>query len=179
MTAGEFLSLGETSERYELIDGVVSMSPRPSRRHQRILCLLQIQLEAYVKSSPGAAYFPEIDIRFDKRHVYAPDLSCFAPGRAPSLDGPLDTLPDLIIEILSPSTEALDLVRKRADYGRLGGGGVREYWVVNPVDGSVRAFHLRARELLECEVSGDSLPSIALPGFTLALQPLKDLSSQD
>lgn len=175
MNAGAFLALGETPERYELIDGVVAMSPKPSRRHQKVLCLIQAQYEAFMGEHPGFEYYPDVDIRFDERHVYAPDMCCFVPGRVPPLDEVLDIAPDLVIEILSPSNAALDLVRKRADYGRF---GVREYWVVDPASGSVRCFRAADGEMGESAVRGDHLESLAIPGFALDLRPLRELSSR-
>ena len=53
MTAEEYLALGETNARYELIDGVVCMSPKPSPLHQKILRFIQGQLEAFLDSNPG------------------------------------------------------------------------------------------------------------------------------
>jgi Uma2 family endonuclease len=173
MTAEEYMVLGDTHERYELIDGVVCMSPKPTRRHQKVLCLLQMQYEAFMEAHPGFEYYPDVDVRFDDRHVYAPDMSCFVPGRVPPLDEPLVIAPDLAIEVVSPGSMATDLVRKRADYGRF---GVREYWVVDPERGTVRCFRSRAGQLHEVEVPGDTLASEAIAGFVFDLTGLRALS---
>lgn len=174
LTAEEFLALGETSERYELVDGVVCMSPKPSPRHQRALRLLQRQFEAFIDSNPGFDYYPDVDIRFDSRHVYAPDICCFRPGRVSSLDATIDVPPDLIVEILSPGSKAIDLTRKRADYGRF---GVGEYWVLDPQSGGVRCFRSDGEQLVEVSVGSDaSLSSVAIEGFVLDLAPFKALA---
>lgn len=176
LTATEYLSLGETTDRYELIDGVVCMSPKPSRRHQKMLCLVQTQFESFIRKHPGHEYYPDVDIRFDDRHVYAPDMCCFVPGRVPPLDEVLEIAPDLIIEVLSPSSAALDLVRKRADYGVF---GVREYWIIDPGSGVVRCFRNREGQMVEAAVPYDAIASEAIPGFVLDLDPVRELSRRD
>jgi Uma2 family endonuclease len=180
MSAEEYLALGETFERYELVDGVVIMSPRPTRAHQLVLRLIMRQLEAFLDElSPESSqfdYYPDVDIRFGPRCVYAPDLCCYLPGRAPPLTATLDIAPDLIIEILSPGNKTHDLIRKRADYGRF---GVREYWIIDPADGGVRSFRLRDAELIEFPVAGDSVASEAIPGLALDLRPLRKLASEE
>ena len=80
MTAAEYCSIGETPDRYELIDGVVSMSPRPGSRHQAFLWALVQQIAPYAERS-GARFFPEVELVLNDRTVYTPDLMCFAPGR--------------------------------------------------------------------------------------------------
>src|SRR2546421_10095414 len=137
MTAEEFFRLGETPERYELIDGVVVMSPSPTMRHQTILHLIQAQAEEWRQANPGSRVTPGIDIRFGKHLVYCPDLVVYAPGRISGLPDRPDIPPDLAIELLSPGSKGIDLITKRKDYERF---GVREYWVIDPADASARIW---------------------------------------
>jgi Uma2 family endonuclease len=180
MSAEEYLALGETFEHYELVDGVVTMSPRPSRAHQLVLRLIMRQFEAFLDELPPESrpvdYYPDVDIRFGPRCVYAPDLCFYLPGRVPPLTATLDIAPDLIIEILSPGNKTHDLIRKRADYGRF---GVREYWIIDPADGGVRSFCRRDADLVEFPVVGDSLASEAVEGFVLDLRPLRALAREE
>ncbi len=162
MTAHEYLAIGETQERYELIDGVVHRPPRPTPRHQKMLCLLLFQVELFLDAHPGFDCYPSVDIKFNATYVYAPDLCCLQPGRAPPLDATIDVAPDLIMEILLPASRKHDLIRKRADYGHF---GVREYWVVDPADGSIRCFRQRGGQMVEAPVVGDSLRSEAIEGL--------------
>lgn len=180
MTAEGYLALGETSENYELVDGVVIMSPRPSRQHQKVLRLIMRQFEAFLDAHPDGDsrfdFYSDVDIRFSPRCVYAPDLCCFLTGRVPPLHATLDIPPDLIVEILTPGNKTPDLIRKRADYGRF---GVREYWVIEPADGAVRSFRRRDADLIELPVAGDSLASEAIEGFVLDLRPLRVLAREE
>jgi Uma2 family endonuclease len=175
MTAGEYLALGETAERYELIDGVVCMSPTPSPLHQKIQRLLQRQFEAFIDGHPGYDYYPCTDVRLGDRLVVAPDLACYVPGRIVGVPAELTVPPDLAIEILSPSNRAHDLTVKRGLYAR---HGVAEYWVVDPREAWVRCFRLKDGEMREHAVAGESLSSSAWPGFVLDLEPLARLMSE-
>ena len=172
MDADQFLAIGETYERYELINGVVCMSPRPTTLHQRLLNLVQLQLEPYRQSHPGVAHFAEIDLVLDPKTVYIPDLVAYRAGRIKGFPARLDIPPDLIVEILSPSTTAFDLTTKREDYGKF---GVAEYLTFEPTDGRLRAFRPDGKVLVEAPAfAGDTFPSAGLPGFTLDLRPLRN-----
>src|SRR2546421_6072898 len=104
MSADEFLHLGETRERYELVHGVVCMSPRPASLHQRLLSLMQFQLENFIRAHSGAMYLPEINLVVSADTVYFPDLVCFRPGRLAGFPLNVQIAPDLVIEILSPGS---------------------------------------------------------------------------
>ncbi len=62
MTAGEYLALGETQIRYELIDGVVVMSPSPTAQHQQLIMKIAHQVVSFLNENPIGEVFPELDI---------------------------------------------------------------------------------------------------------------------
>jgi Uma2 family endonuclease len=171
MSAEEFLRLGETRDRYELVHGVVCMSPRPASLHQRLLSLIQFQLELYLRDHPGAMYLPEVNVRISADTVYSPDIVCFQPGRLAGFPIFVEVAPDLVIEVLSPGSKAFDLTTKRGDFEKF---GVAEYWTYDPKDGSLRCFRRDRGRLVEAPVSGERISSTALSGFTLDLRPLRD-----
>lgn len=173
MTAVEFLAIGETKERLELVDGIVCMSPRPTPLHQLALVAIQRQLDRYVDANPGAVYFPDADLQLDRDLVYSPDLACYCAGRIRGVPALLTETPDLVIEILSPSTGAFDLTTKRGDYGL---AGVREYWVVEPATGGVRTYVLEHHVLVERPADQARVASVALAGFVLDTAPIRELS---
>ena len=170
MTADEYLSLGETQDRYELVDGVVFMSPSPLPRHGEVLSELVYQLKAFAGGTRAIRVFPETDVQLSAQTVYRPDVAVYRADRLPAAPERLDSAPDLIIEILSPTTRPFDLITKRDDYERF---GVAEYWVVDPTNGAVRRFLRRSQRLVETPADGDSLLSEAIAGFTLDLRPLR------
>lgn len=83
MSADEFLALGETQERYELIDGVVVMSPSPTVRHNEILAEIIHQLKAYAGRTRAIRVLPETDVCFRGDKVYRPDISVYAADALP------------------------------------------------------------------------------------------------
>lgn len=175
MTADEYLAIGETADRYELVDGVVVMAPSAQANHNEIAAEIAFQFRTYAKIRP-LRVFPETDIRLANDRVYRPDISVYLAER---LIGPvkrLTTPPDLIVEMLTQSTRLFDLVTKREDYAR---SGVREYWVVDPADGSVRQFVAEppgGPYSVAKVAEGERLGSMVIEGFTLDLAPIRVLA---
>ncbi len=170
MTADEYLALGETPDRYELIEGVVVMSPSPTPWHQQLIVELILQLGLARKRLPGLTFFPDTDLRLTAQKVYRPDISVYRPGRLAKVPARLDTPPDLVVEILSPGSKPLDLITKRDDYDKF---GVGEYWVLDPADGSVRRWVREGTRLQERTTDGDTVESAAISGFVLQLSSLR------
>lgn len=185
MNAEDFLGLGPTRERYQLIDGVVCMSPLPNTFHQRLLSLFIVQLDAFVRAHKGFKYLPEVDLVLADDKVYSPDLVCYRPGRVKGYPTRLTDPPDLVIEILSYGTKNFDLTTKRDDYRRF---GVGEYWTYDPSDGRppepvgrLRCFRppqapvTAASGFLDVspEASVIRFESVGISGFVLDLDPLR------
>ena len=125
--------------RYELIDGVAyAMGPAPVRRHQGILLELARQVANILEGSPCRPYIAPFDVRLPKKDeidddvdtVVQPDLVVIC-DRAKLDEKGCRGAPDWVVEVLSPSTAGHDQILKRALYQRV---GVREYWLVHPVD---------------------------------------------
>lgn len=173
MTADQYLALRETPERYELIDGVVVMSPSAAGDHNEVLVAIVAQLYAYASASRAARVFAETDIRFADDKVYRPDISLYRRERLPGRVKHLSQLPDLIVEVLSPATALLDLNKKREDYERF---GVGEYWIADPETGEVRAWRRTGDRFTEQQITGDSLESALFPGLSLDLHPIRAIA---
>lgn len=169
MTADEYLALGETPERYELIHGVVCTTPSPGAKHGAIAAELVRQLGNF-----GARPFADIDVPISATSVYQPDVCAYRAGRVRGHVQRLPPAPDLVVEILSPSNKALDLITKRADYER---AGVGEYWVVDPDTLRFRCWRRAGAGMTEVAVAPDAdrLPCESLPGFVLDLRAIRVL----
>jgi Uma2 family endonuclease len=134
-------------ERWELIDGVAfAMSPAPTRLHQEFLVELTRQIANALQNHPCRAYVAPFDVRLPGHDeaddqvdtVVQPDLVVVCdPAKLD--DKGCRGAPDWIIEILSPVSAAHDQIRKRALYER---HGVREYWLVHPVDRVLTMYRL-------------------------------------
>ena len=146
-TYKEYCSWPE-DERWELIDGVAyDMSPAPSSRHQRISGYLYTELSNFLKpkscevfSAPFDVLLPIFPIEDENKinTVVQPDISVICDSTKIIEKGCLGA-PDLIIEILSPSTSKKDLNEKFQLYEK---HGVKEYWVVDPGNKYIQVFHL-------------------------------------
>lgn len=134
-------------ERWELIDGeAYNMTPAPSRRHQEILLALARDFYDFLEDKSCKVYVAPFDVRLpegnqsdsDIATVVQPDLTVVCDSTKLDDRGCLGT-PDLIVEIISPSTAAHDYIRKLALYERQ---QIPEYWIVHPVDKTVMVFLL-------------------------------------
>lgn len=140
----DYLQLPE-DKRYEIIDGDLFMVPSPNESHQRILANIFNTLSHYVrKNKLGAVYFAPFDVLFSEEDIVQPDIIFVSHEnkRIITKDN-IKGAPDLIIEVLSPSTFKRDIGIKKKLYAR---HGVREYWVVDPERETVEVFLLRDKE---------------------------------
>ncbi|RCK80731.1 MAG: hypothetical protein OZSIB_3044 [Candidatus Ozemobacter sibiricus] len=142
-TYGDYL-VWPSDERWELIDGeAFDMSAAPSLDHQEMLGELGAQLRTFLRGKSCRVFLaPDVILpRGDEadaavRTVVRPDLAVVCdPAK---MDGKrIRGAPDLVIEILSPATASHDCLRKRRVYEK---AGVREFWLVHPVDRIVTVF---------------------------------------
>ncbi|MFB9311635.1 Uma2 family endonuclease [Nocardioides plantarum] len=126
----------DDGRRYELIDGVLLVSPSPRRLHQRAVAQLYLLLAAACPADHEVLFAP-YDVRLADDTVLVPDL--IVARDADLTDRWLPTAPLLAIEVLSPSTRAFDLLVKK---DRLRRAGCAHYWVVDVDEPSVTAWRL-------------------------------------
>lgn len=128
-----------TDDRYEIIDGTpYLMSPGPNRIHQLISMELSGQFYNYLKEKNCEVYAAPFDVRLpeggekedDIKNVVQPDIIVVCDKAKLDDKGCLGS-PDLIMEIVSPSTASIDYIKKLDLYEK---SGVREYWIIHPVD---------------------------------------------
>ena len=123
----------EDGKRWELIDGkAFAMSPAPSWRHQGLSGNLYLQFATYLKGKACRVFHAPFDVRLNADTlddtVVQPDLVIICDRSKLSGTGCVGA-PDMVIEILSPSTARYDRTLKFDIYRR---AGVREYWIVDP-----------------------------------------------
>jgi len=129
-TYHDYLQLSD-DKRYELVEGELFLVPAPSLYHQRIFKKLGMRLATYVERNHlGEVFFAPCDVLFSDINVVQPDLLFVASERMRILtEANIQGSPDLVVEILSPSTGQRDLGIKRNLYAKY---GAREYWIVDP-----------------------------------------------
>ncbi len=167
VTEAEFLSLPESMQRMELIDGEVYVPPSPTFWHQETLSRMMTALRSWaaVQTGPVTACQAPLDVRFAPGRILQPDGFVLFAHVPASHEGPIDQVPALCIEVLS-TNRAHDRVTKRYIYAE---AGVRELWTVEPA-GFVERWS--GDGLSRCEVVRDVLRSPLLPGFGLDLSSL-------
>lgn len=136
-----FKSLPEGT-RVQLIENNLVMSPAPLFRHQVIIDLIYPKLSIFVRRKKlGIAVTANTDVYLDRKNAYQPDILFISNERMHLIkeDG-LYGAPDLVIEILSPSTAKYDQQKKKDVYER---NGVQEYWIVDPKDNSTIGYSLQ------------------------------------
>ncbi|WP_227937261.1 Uma2 family endonuclease [Alkalihalobacillus deserti] len=169
-------------EQIELMDGIpYAMTPAPSREHQRLVLELGRQFANFLKGHDCDVYVAPFDVRLtetvspndeDIKTVIQPDLSVICDQKKLDERGCLGA-PDLIIEVISPSTAAHDYIRKYQLYEKY---AVKEYWLVHPFDQIVTVFLLGEGGFGK-PTYYDKERSVAvatLPGFTIEVDSLFD-----
>ncbi len=171
-TYREYLYTPE-DKRYELIDGELLLTPSPKTGHQRLEASLGTMMYVFVKDSGlGEVFFAPFDVYFNETNVVQPDLIFVSSERALIVnDDNIRGAPDLVVEILSPSTANRDRVLKRALYAE---HGVREFWIADTDAKTISVFLLgdAGFELTSIYGEGQTLTSPTLSGFSVDLDDL-------
>jgi len=133
-----------TDKRYELLDGDLLVVPSPTTTHQRVLGNLYLLLAQHVNANNlGQVLFAPVDVVFGegaRRDVAQPDMLYVShANKGVFTEGEVRGAPDLVVEILSPSTGLLDKGYKKVLYGRY---KVSEYWLVDPQSQTIEVFAL-------------------------------------
>lgn len=168
MNYDRYCLLPEDGYQYEVFDGELVMTPAPTPKHQRIIVRLTRALDEFVEEKQlGEVYVAPIDILFDQYTILQPDIVFVSTPRLHIVrEDAMEGAPDLAVEVLSKSTLRKDRVRKLATYSEF---GVREYWIVDPVQKRIEVYERVGEELRLSKVcsSGETLESPLLSGFRL------------
>ncbi|MEV1114614.1 Uma2 family endonuclease [Actinosynnema sp. NPDC049800] len=167
-TLNEVMALPEdSSQRVELVDGSLIMSPIGNLRHQRLLFRIATAFDA--ACPPGLEALPGLNLEISGTRMLIPDFTVNVAGE----EGLLLPAAHLVVagEVLSPSNRVNDLVLKRKLYAD---AGIPFYLVVDPEGGDVTAtmFELRAGEYVEAARSEGGVLKLERPfPVTIELSP--------
>ena len=130
LTERDYYNLPEGGS-YQLIEGDLYMAPAPNLHHQTILGNLAFALRSYLEQNPiGILFQAPTDVFFSRQSIWQPDLFIVLNARRHILTiRRCEGAPDFVAEIVSPSSQDLDLHTKKAVYAR---EGVTEYWILDP-----------------------------------------------
>lgn len=148
-TEDAFRERPASSQRVELLDGEVVVSPSATPRHQWTVLQVQAALLATGVLSPRQVVPLPLDLWLGPGRIVQPDLFVLAEGLSVDASLPLRVVPRLCVEVISPSSVTYDRHVKRLVYAET---GVPEYWVIDPDAQRVEVFHgpgLVARQVVE------------------------------
>ena len=163
----ELQQLPDDGRRYELYAGVRSVVPAPVPRHQIVVDNLRTVLRGYSARHGGIGLASPIDIVFSQYDVIQPDVVFFVEPRRHlvNLDAAIRHRPDLVIEVLSPTTRDNDRGRKMQMFARY---GVPEYWIADPAASCLEVHVLSdgEYELRQVACDDDPVESACLTGLS-------------
>lgn len=179
ITFEEYLKMPETMRRYEIVEGVMRMTPAPSGRHQLVVGRLYRLLAEHVeRRGLGVVMVAPFDVVLSREPLKArqPDVLFLSRERGGSEEEVkrmafLEVGPDLVVEVLSPSEGGEDLEEKILDYCK---AGVRECWLVRPEEGAVEVLRLSEEgpRRLGVFAREEKMRSEVLPGLDLKVEEI-------
>jgi Uma2 family endonuclease len=173
----EYLALPDDGRIVEWVDGAIIYHMPPTPVHQRIASTLETLLKLYVKRlNLGEVFDAPIEVRlWPGGPSREPDVLFVRRERLDQLtDKRFEGAPDLVIEVVSPTSVTIDRVDKYLEYER---AGVREYWIIDPRPRQEQAdFYIRGEsgrfEPAPVDEAGVYVSTV-IPGFRLQLDWLR------
>lgn len=141
-TYDDYQHLPNDGKRYEIINGVLFVANAPNLDHQFVVMEIAAELRNYAKAEGlGRVYVAPCEVHLSERaKPVQPDIFFVRQERVPERRARFfNGAPDLVVEIISPSSIRLDRVTKFTEYEQ---SGVQEYWLVDPVAHIVEVYTL-------------------------------------
>ncbi len=141
-TYNHYAALPDDGHRYEVVDGVLYMSPSPNDFHQNVSIWLSHYLVVHVMvPGLGKVRAAPFDVELAPDIVVQPDLIVVLNANLAKITrSHIVGAPDLVVEVLSPGTAKHDRHAKQSAYAR---SGVAEYWIVDPVKATIEVLFLQ------------------------------------
>jgi Uma2 family endonuclease len=173
LTYEDYCALPDDGKRYEIIDGELYVTRSPMTKHQRASRNLMFRIHAYLQAHPiGEVFSAPFDVILDEHTIVVPDLVFVRnENRHILLKENIRGSPDLVVEILSPSTRRKDRFLKLRAFAA---HGVVHYWLVDPETEMLEALVLEGgsyRIASTCDAKSLFEPSL-FPGLRI---PIGDL----
>ena len=141
LTYEHYVGIPNDGKRHEIIDGEHFVNPAPNLNHQTLSKRIQFQLYTQIElTNRGVIFNAPVDVQLTEFDIVQPDLVVVLEDNKSILTIPkIDGVPDLVIEILSPSNPKHDRDLKKQLYLRV---GVPEYWIVDPMNEAIEQYLL-------------------------------------
>jgi Uma2 family endonuclease len=154
-TYDEFARLPNDGNRYEIIGGELFVTPAPNPIHARVAARITRVLDTFAEDNGlGAVFTGQIDVLFGEGDYLEPDILFVRQDRIDVVTSRgVEAAPDLVVEVLSPTTAMRDRRAKRERYAHF---GVPEYWIVDPVARRIEIYRVADGSRREAEIVTDS-----------------------
>jgi Uma2 family endonuclease len=166
ITRSDYEGMPEGPPYFQVIEGDLVMSPSPKTYHQSIAGKIYSILDQFLAKHPlGEVYIAPLDVFLSDVNIYQPDVIFISNGRKSIIsDQGIEGAPDLVVEILSPSTARYDKGPKRKVYART---GVKELWLIDPETKTIQVYFLERDSENPSATHGDNaiFTSPLLPGL--------------
>ncbi len=170
-TYKDYVTIPADGKRYEVVDGVLFMTPSPDKWHQKAAGRIFRYLSAHIEDTgKGEVYIAPFDVELDPKTVVQPDvIVLLKPNLAKATNKRIIGAPDLVVEVASPATANYDRREKLDAYAS---AGVTEYWIVDPTVRTIKllildAAHYRLAGIFEGK---NTLPSKVIPDFPVPVE---------
>lgn len=169
-TYQDYLELPDDGNRYEIIEGELIMPPAPLTLHQKISRNIVYELLKFNENEQaGEILYAPVDVVLSQTNVIQPDVLFILNENCYIItEDNIDGAPDLVFEIISPSTGDYDLIKKKNLYEKF---GIKEYWIIDPTRQRIEIY-LNVQNKFELQQRMEQrgiVKSIILTGFQLGL----------
>ena len=169
LTAEQFYSLTDSDDLWELIKGKLFMSPAPLTRHQIIVGEMHLEIgNKFRRDSRYHVRLAPYDVNLSEDTIVQPDV-CVIDDLSKENRRGYKGSPVLVVEVISPSSGLRDSRDKLKLYEEF---GVEEFWLVNPVDNTVKIFVLESGKYVNLHTYSvnDTLKSVVFSDLEINLQ---------
>ena len=168
-TERDYFGLPETNRIVELSRGRLIITPAPTTEHQRISGNLYFLVRSYIQTKDlGEVRYSPLDVRLCPGTIRQPDIVFMSNEHKDRMTEKYWGVPDMVMEILSESTEKADRTDKFSEYEK---AGISEYWIVNPSERVIEVYvlDLKAYRIMGKWGTGEVAHSKVLAGFQAAV----------
>jgi len=174
----DYLRFPDDGKRWEIIDGVPYLMAAPRTAHQMVLWSISGAFYAHLRGKKCKAFIAPFDVRLPKQrkkqdkdiyNIVQPDITVYCDKKKYDDRGGIGA-PEMVIEILSPSSGRMDRFHKFMLYRE---AGVREYWLVDPTNHFIEIYRLKNNELIKV---GEYFPGDILPAPKIGCDDLADFT---
>lgn len=170
-TYDDYATLPDDGQHYEIVNGVLVMTPAPTPEHQDIVLEIASYLRTYIKlAGLGRVFMGPLDVDLGPKNVFQPDIMVILNEHLDRVQAKkIVGAPDLVVEVASYSTAAFDRIIKYEKYAQ---AGIAEYWLVKPTSRTVEVLTLANGEYRSLGIfRGEQiLPSRIVPNLPVAVE---------